>query len=165
MGARRAGVPGARHAVQVVPRPAGAAGWLALVLVGGCLALCAHAGAQPDSADELDYPLESAGELAELGARQPVPSNSGAQPAAHYRWPFVSLVSFMFIGATGNILVCMAVWRERRLQTATNYFLLSLAVADLLVCTLVMPFGIINEFYGKLSRLWALLIWRSLEPK
>lgn len=72
---------------------------------------------------------------------------SEEQPA--YRWPFISLVGFMFLGASGNILVCMAVWRERRLQTATNYFLLSLAVADLLVCTLVMPFGIIYEFYGK----------------
>jgi len=69
-----------------------------------------------------------------------------------YRWPFIGLVAFMFVGATGNILVCMAVWRERRLQTATNYFLLSLAVADLLVCTLVMPFGIIYEFYGKFSQ-------------
>lgn len=69
------------------------------------------------------------------------------QPA--YRWPFIGLVGVMFLGATGNILVCMAIWRERRLQTATNYFLLSLAVADLLVCILVMPFGIVYEFYGK----------------
>lgn len=66
-----------------------------------------------------------------------------------YRWPFIGLVSFMFIGATGNILVCVAVFRVKRLQTATNYFLLSLAIADLLVCTLVMPFGIVYEFYGK----------------
>lgn len=64
-------------------------------------------------------------------------------------WPYMGLIGFMFVGATGNILVCMAVWREKRLQTSTNYFLLSLAIADLLVCTLVMPFGIIYEFYGK----------------
>jgi len=69
--------------------------------------------------------------------------------ASKYRWPIIVLVGFMFIGASGNVLVCLAVWRERRLQTATNYFLLSLAVADLLVCVLVMPFGIIYEFYGK----------------
>lgn len=83
------------------------------------------------------------------------PPNAAATvgPAA-YRWPFVGLVGFMFLGAAGNILVCMAIWRERRLQTATNYFLLSLAVADLLVCTLVMPFGIIYEFYGKLYSLY-----------
>lgn len=61
----------------------------------------------------------------------------------------MGLVGFMLVGATGNILVCMAIWRERRLQTATNYFLLSLALADLLVCTLVMPFGIVYEFFGK----------------
>lgn len=78
--------------------------------------------------------------------------DGGNKRQPKYRWPFIGLVGFMFIGATGNILVCMAIWRERRLQTATNYFLLSLAVADLLVCTLVMPFGIIYEFYGKLNQ-------------
>lgn len=71
------------------------------------------------------------------------------EETSQYRWPFVGLVGFMCLGASGNILVCMAVWRERRLQSATNYFLLSLAVADLLVCVLVMPFGIIYELNGK----------------
>lgn len=90
---------------------------------------------------------------------EPAVTNNASQPHRQvvppvhetpaYKWPVLGLVGLMFIGATGNILVCMAVLRERRLQTATNYFLLSLAVADLLVCTLVMPFGIIYEFYGK----------------
>lgn len=88
-------------------------------------------------------------EESELGD---IESNDKEQQPPKYRWPFIGLVGFMFIGATGNILVCMAICRERRLQTATNYFLLSLALADLLVCTLVMPFGIIYEFYGKLSQ-------------
>lgn len=76
-------------------------------------------------------------------------ASSSSTEVTAYKWPVLGLVSFMFIGATGNILVCAAVLRERRLQTATNYFLLSLAVADLLVCVVVMPFGIIDEFYGK----------------
>lgn len=87
--------------------------------------------------------MHQTGQLADTQSGPPLP------PEPTYRWFFIGLVGFMFLGATGNILVCMAVWRERRLQTATNYFLLSLAVADLLVCTLVMPFGIIYEFYGK----------------
>ena len=33
----------------------------------------------------------------------------------------------------------------------TNYFLMSLAVADLLVCLIVMPFGAIVFFSGKIS--------------
>jgi hypothetical protein len=36
----------------------------------------------------------------------------------------------------------MAVLRERTLQTVTNYFIVSLAIADLLVAVVVMPFGV-----------------------
>jgi hypothetical protein len=36
----------------------------------------------------------------------------------------------------------MAVCRERTLQTVTNYFIVSLAIADLLVAVVVMPFAV-----------------------
>lgn len=45
----------------------------------------------------------------------------------------------------GNILVCLAVLKERSLQTTTNYLVVSLAVADLLVATLVMPWVVYLE--------------------
>lgn len=51
--------------------------------------------------------------------------------------------------ASGNILVCLAVSWERRLQNMTNYFLMSLAIADLLVSLLVMPLAMIVEMFGK----------------
>ncbi|TRY90800.1 hypothetical protein DNTS_028615 [Danionella cerebrum] len=38
----------------------------------------------------------------------------------------------------GNVLVCIAVLREKALQTTTNYLVVSLAVADLLVASLVV---------------------------
>ena len=38
----------------------------------------------------------------------------------------------------------------RELQSMTNFFLMSLAVADLLVCMIVMPFGAIVFFIGSL---------------
>jgi len=45
----------------------------------------------------------------------------------------------------GNVLVCIAVLREKALQTTTNYLIVSLAVADLLVATLVMPWVVYLE--------------------
>ena len=39
----------------------------------------------------------------------------------------------------GNVLVILSVARERSLQNITNYFIVSLAVADLLVAGVVMP--------------------------
>jgi hypothetical protein len=51
--------------------------------------------------------------------------------------------------AVGNILLCLAVMTERRLQNMTNYFLTSLAVCDLLVAVLVMPLGLVVELFGK----------------
>ena len=45
--------------------------------------------------------------------------------------------------------VCLAVCWEKRLQNMTNYFLMSLAIADLLVSILVMPLGMVVELYGE----------------
>ncbi|XP_006008893.1 dopamine receptor D4 related sequence [Latimeria chalumnae] len=48
----------------------------------------------------------------------------------------------------GNILVCLSVLTERTLKTATNYFIVSLAVADLLLAVLVLPLYVYSEFQG-----------------
>lgn len=45
----------------------------------------------------------------------------------------------------GNLLVCLSVWKEKSLQTVTNYFTVSLAVADVMVALLVMPLAIYAE--------------------
>lgn len=66
-----------------------------------------------------------------------------------YDWSFLFVGLFILAGGVGNILVCLAVCFDRRLQNVTNYFLLSLAIADLLVSLFVMPMGAIPGFLGK----------------
>lgn len=63
-------------------------------------------------------------------------------------WALFAIV--IVIGtACGNILVCLAIAWERRLQNVTNYFLASLALTDLMVATFVMPLGILTLFRGE----------------
>lgn len=63
-------------------------------------------------------------------------------------WALLAIV--LVVGtAAGNILVCLAITWERRLQNVTNYFLMSLAITDLMVAILVMPLGILTLFKGK----------------
>ncbi|XP_038120722.1 D(2) dopamine receptor [Culex quinquefasciatus] len=68
--------------------------------------------------------------------------------APKYQWSFLFVILFIFAGGLGNILVCLAVALDRKLQNVTNYFLLSLAIADLLVSLFVMPLGAIPGFLG-----------------
>ncbi|XP_073819214.1 uncharacterized protein [Musca autumnalis] len=69
-------------------------------------------------------------------------------PIKGFDWGFLFVLFFIFAGGLGNILVCLAVALDRRLQNVTNYFLFSLAVADLLVSLFVMPLGAIPAFLG-----------------
>ena len=79
----------------------------------------------------------------------------------------LAIVLFLFSIATvfGNMLVILAVIRERYLHTATNYFVTSLAFADCLVGLVVMPFSAIYEV---LENRWLFTtdwcdVWRSLD--
>ncbi|XP_003737836.1 D(2) dopamine receptor-like [Galendromus occidentalis] len=65
-----------------------------------------------------------------------------------YQWLALVLLVIPLAGVVGNSLVCIAVWQERRLHNVTNFFLVSLALADLMVCLAVMPFGVLELFYG-----------------
>jgi len=53
------------------------------------------------------------------------------------------------VGVTGNLLVIIAVCTVQRLNTATNMALSSLAVADLLVSALVVPFKTAQHITGR----------------
>ncbi|XP_045761206.1 5-hydroxytryptamine receptor 2C isoform X3 [Maniola jurtina] len=65
----------------------------------------------------------------------------------HNWWALIAIV-LVVCTAAGNVLVCLAIYLERRLQNVTNYFLMSLAITDLLVAMLVMPVGILTLVRG-----------------
>ncbi|XP_027625146.1 5-hydroxytryptamine receptor 2B isoform X2 [Tupaia chinensis] len=63
----------------------------------------------------------------------------------HWAALLILMVIIPTIG--GNILVILAVSLEKKLQYATNYFLMSLAVADLLVGLFVMPTALLTIMF------------------
>lgn len=91
-----------------------------------------------------------------VGPLQTNISSSEEKPGLELNWAALIIVMVIIPTIGGNILVILAVWLERKLQNATNFFLMSLAVADLLVGLLVMPIALITILYGKLT--WHLQI-------
>nr|XP_054765620.1 D(2)-like dopamine receptor [Lytechinus pictus] len=68
-------------------------------------------------------------------------------------------------GAFGNALVIVAIYKTRALHTVTNYFIVSLACADLFVSTCIMPFAVVTQ---SLNGRWLFgqvfcSIWSSLD--
>ncbi|KAJ7365611.1 Melatonin- receptor [Desmophyllum pertusum] len=49
----------------------------------------------------------------------------------------------------GNLSVCYAVYRNQRLRTLSNMFVVALAVSDILMSTCCMPFSVVTLFRGK----------------
>ncbi|KAM7108013.1 5-hydroxytryptamine receptor 2B isoform 2-T2 [Ciconia maguari] len=64
------------------------------------------------------------------------------------RWAALLILLVIIPTIGGNILVILAVSLEKKLQYATNYFLTSLAVADLLVGLFVMPIALLIVLFG-----------------
>ncbi|KAG2455653.1 histamine H2 receptor-like [Polypterus senegalus] len=66
-------------------------------------------------------------------------------------WPTVSLAcvlgALFVLTVCGNVLVCLVVCHNRKLRNLTNCFIVSLAVTDLLLGLLVLPFSAVNELF------------------
>lgn len=77
----------------------------------------------------------------------------------------ILLALFSLVVIVGNLMVIVAVFKELYLRSVTNYFIVSLAIADVMVGGVVMPFAISLEMthdvwlYG---REWCDL-WHSLD--
>ncbi|XP_022620301.1 D(4) dopamine receptor-like [Seriola dumerili] len=77
-------------------------------------------------------------------AEAPLPDSAAA---TRYNWPaLVFGVLLIVVIICGNLLVCLSVFTEKALKTTTNYFIVSLAVADLMLAVLVLPLFVFSEF-------------------
>lgn len=57
-----------------------------------------------------------------------------------YDWLLITMHIVVFIiGIIGNSLVCIAIYRNRSMRTVTNYFIVNLAIADLMVIIFCLP--------------------------
>lgn len=64
----------------------------------------------------------------------------------NYNLPALILGILLIVAvAGGNVLVCLSVYLEKALKTTTNYFIVSLAFADLLLAVLVLPLFVYTE--------------------
>ena len=77
-------------------------------------------------------------------------NGSGRGPGAHGKTLENALLIFAYsilsvIAIFGNSLVCYVILKNKRLHTATNFFLANLAVSDLLVTCLNVPFNIMRH--------------------
>ncbi|XP_029134248.1 neuropeptide Y receptor type 2 [Labrus bergylta] len=57
--------------------------------------------------------------------------------------------TIILFGVIGNSLVIYVVFKFKNLQTVTSFFIVNLAVSDLLVNTLCLPFTLIYTLYGE----------------
>ncbi|XP_059926920.1 dopamine receptor D4b isoform X2 [Gadus macrocephalus] len=70
---------------------------------------------------------------------------------AHNSYNFPALIFGILLTIVitgGNVLVCVSVYLEKALKTTTNYFIVSLAFADLLLAILVLPLFVYTQFQG-----------------
>lgn len=79
-------------------------------------------------------------------------STSNATSLPQFYDPLYKIVGFIFVGAifivglVGNLMVILVVWRTRSMRTPTNCYLVSLAVADILLLVSA-PLPTLIEFF------------------
>lgn len=76
-----------------------------------------------------------------------------AAAVTHYNFPGLIFGILLIVIITGgNVLVCISVYLEKALKTTTNYFIVSLAFADLLLAVMVLPLFVYAEVNHAKSR-------------
>ncbi|XP_076022315.1 orexin receptor type 2 [Genypterus blacodes] len=63
-----------------------------------------------------------------------------------YEWVLIAVyIIVFFVSLIGNSLVCFAVWKNRHMRTVTNYFIVNLSLADVLVTLTCLPASLVVD--------------------
>nr|WDW32492.1 sNPFR [Agasicles hygrophila] len=62
---------------------------------------------------------------------------------------FMVYTTIFVMGIFGNVLVCYVVFRNKAMQTVTNLFITNLALSDILLCVLAVPFTPLYTLLGE----------------
>lgn len=81
----------------------------------------------------------------EYWSRQPFPSGY-TQSSITLLACLITTIIFLIV--VGNLLVCIAIFTEKSLKPTQNWFIASLAVSDMLLGLVVMPFSLARELMG-----------------
>lgn len=101
--------------------------------------------------DQQFYPNNSGQLPLATSAEQATTSEQTPDYMQHMTLVLVILHLSVFVsGLVGNSLVCLSVYRNKSLQTVTNYYIVNLAVADFLVILICLP----PTVYWDLSLTW-----------
>lgn len=60
-------------------------------------------------------------------------------------------ITIFVLGVFGNVLVCYVVFHNKHMHTVTNFFITNLALSDILLCILAVPFTPTYTFLGESS--------------
>ncbi|XP_063629619.1 octopamine receptor beta-2R-like isoform X2 [Cydia splendana] len=76
-------------------------------------------------------------------------TDAGGDSGVFFKLRVSVLLLIVIMAVLGNMLVIVSVMRHRKLRVITNYFVVSLAFADILVAMVVMPFNFSVQFYDE----------------
>lgn len=88
------------------------------------------------------------GSVLEMFSNDTVPSCADVPVDSYAVGLGVALSAFILVAIVGNVLVILSVVCNKHLQTVTNFFIVNLAMADLLLSTIVLPFSASLEVFG-----------------
>ncbi|XP_022248962.1 prolactin-releasing peptide receptor-like [Limulus polyphemus] len=95
-----------------------------------------------------DLSLNSTGDNLTITDEYSILEDFTNTPAMRAFFSCLYIIIFV-LGICGNVLVCYVVFRNKSMQTVTNYFITNLALSDILLCTFAVPFPPLYIFLRK----------------